>query len=458
MIKCISPIDGSLYYTAEEHDLNDVSNALSSAEKAFPIWSELSIQQRARYVKAFVAAIVADTSEIAKEITWQMGRPISQSPWEVAGFADRANYMIDIAEAALQNHPISDDKEYKRWMAKVPLGILAVLSPWNYPFLTSVNAIIPALMAGNVVVLKHSFQTPLVAERYMKAAIKAGFPIGVFQILHLNHKNAASFIAHEKINAVCFTGSVTGGIAVQNALNNKFIPCGLELGGKDPAYVRADANLEHAVENLVDGSFFNSGQSCCGIERIYVHENLYNQFVERFVAQTKTYTLGNPLESGVNLGPMVKTAAADYVRNQIDQAIKSGAKSLVDESLFAASKKGSPYLSPHVLVNVDHTMDIMMEESFGPVIGIMKVKDDAQAIQYMNDSAYGLTASIWTKDIDIAQKLGPKIATGTVFMNRCDYLDPALAWTGVKHSGRGVTLSKIGYDHVTRVQSFHFRK
>lgn len=458
MIKTISPIDGSLYYSAEEHNLNDISKSLDLAEKALPVWSDMTIQQRATYVKKFIEVIVANTEDIAREITWQMGRPISQSPWEISGFSERANYMVDIAEEALQEHPVSDDEAYKRWMAKVPLGILAVLSPWNYPFLTSVNAIIPALMAGNVVILKHSFQTPLVAERYMQAAIKGGFPDGVFQILHLNHQNTASFIAHNKINGVCFTGSVAGGIAVQNALNKKFIPCGLELGGKDPAFVRADADLEHAVENLVDGSFFNSGQSCCGIERIYVHENLYDQFVEGFVEITKKYNLGNPLESNVNLGPMVKTEAANYVRNQIDQALRSGAKSLVDESLFPASQKGSPYLSPHVLINVNHSMDIMMEESFGPVIGIMRVKNDSQAIQFMNDSPYGLTASLWTKDIDAAQKLGAKIETGTVFMNRCDYLDPALAWTGVKHSGRGVTLSKIGYDHVTRIQSFHFRK
>jgi acyl-CoA reductase-like NAD-dependent aldehyde dehydrogenase len=458
MIRTISPIDGSLYYSAEEHNLNDITSTLELSEKALPIWSDLSIKERASLVTKFIQAIVADTEEIAREITWQMGRPISQSPWEISGFSDRANHMVAIAEEALAQHSVSDDKAFKRWMTKVPLGILAVLSPWNYPFLTSVNAIVPALMAGNVVVLKHSFQTPLVAERYMRAAIKAGFPEGAFQILHLNHQNTATFIAHRKINGVCFTGSVAGGIAVQNALNKKFIPCGLELGGKDPAYVRADANLEHAVENLVDGSFFNSGQSCCGIERIYVHEKHYNNFVEGFVESTKKYNLGNPLETNVNLGPMVKTEAANYVRNQIEQAVKAGARSLVDETLFPASEKGSPYLSPHVLVHVNHHMDLMKEESFGPVIGIMKVKNDDRAIQLMNDSPYGLTASLWTKDIEVAQKLGARLETGTVFMNRCDYLDPALAWTGVKDSGRGVTLSKVGYDHVTRVQSFHFRK
>lgn len=458
MIKTISPIDGSIYFSGEEHSKKDINFRLDKAEKAFPIWSNLSVQERTEFMKTFVKAIEQDKNEIATEITWQMGRPLSQSPGEIAGFVDRATYMIDIASEALASHSIEDMEGFDRWIERVPLGIIGVLSPWNYPFLTSVNAIVPALMAGNVILLKHSFQTPLVAERYAKAAHQAGLPEGVFQILHLNHQNTAEFIGHPKVNGVCFTGSVNGGIAVQNALNHKFIPCGLELGGKDPAYVRADADLQSSIENLVDGSFFNSGQSCCGIERIYVHENLYKNFVDGFVEITKKYNLGNPLESGVNLGPMVKTDAANYVRKQIQQALSMGAKSLVSESLFSASKENTPYLSPHVLTEVNHNMDVMKEESFGPVVGIMKVTNDEQAIQMMNDSQYGLTASLWTKDLDKAKILGRKIETGTVFMNRCDYLDPALAWTGVKNSGRGVTLSKIGYDHITRVQSYHFRK
>ncbi len=458
MSHTLSPIDGSIYYTAKEHTALDVQNTLNLAKKSYQIWSELRVKERKEFLSAFVNEIENERDAIAKEITWQMGRPLSQSPGEISGFVERAGYMIDIAEESLKNEEVKDKPGFKRWIERVPLGVVAVLSPWNYPLLTSVNAIVPALLAGNVVVLKHSFQTPLVAERYLSAAKKAGFPEGVFQILHLNHQNTSNFIADKKVDGVLFTGSVKGGIAIQNSLRDKFIPCGLELGGKDPAYVRRDANLETSIENLVDGSFFNSGQSCCGIERIYVHESLYNNFVDGFVDLTKKYKLGNPLEKGINLGPMVKTNAAIFVRNQIENALKKGARSLVDESLFSTSKKGSPYLSPHVLVDVDHSMDVMQEESFGPVVGIMKVKNDEEAIRLMNDSKYGLTASIWTSDIEKATSLGKQIETGTVFMNRCDYLDPALAWTGVKNSGRGVTLSKIGFDHVTRVKSFHFRK
>ncbi len=260
-------------------------------------------------------------------------------------------------------------------------------------------------------------------------------------------------IADPRIAFVAFTGSVPGGQAVQHAAAERFIGTGLELGGKDPAYVRADADLPFAVENLVDGSYFNSGQSCCGIERIYVQKPLYKEFVERFVELTRQYKLGNPLEKDTTLGPLVRTQAADTVRAQIRQAVKKGAKAL----LQLKDKPRSPYLPPEVLIDVDHGMAVMTEESFGPVVGIQPVKDDEEAIRLMNDSRYGLTASIWTQDADAALRIGERVETGTWFMNRCDYLDPALAWTGVKDSGRGCTLSKLGLETFTRPKSFHLR-
>lgn len=456
-IQTISPIDGSVYCSIEQHTLKDVENSLIAARSAFKEWSRLPLAQRIQYVTNFVAAIEGEKEGIAEEITWQMGRPLSQSPWEVDGFVDRARYMLEIAESSLAPYQPTEIEGFERWIDHEPLGVVTVLSPWNYPFLTSVNAIVPALVAGNVVILKHSFQTPLVAERYLNAAEKAGIPQGVFQILHIDHQKTAVLTSHIQVDGVFFTGSVEGGFAVQKSLNNKFIPCGLELGGKDPAYVRADANLEYAVNNLVEGSFFNSGQSCCGIERIYVHDKLYDQFVDGFVDVTKKYILGNPLDGATTIGPMVKTAAADFVRNQIEKAVKNGAKTLLDESSFDASEKGTPYLAPQVLTNVDHTMEVMSEESFGPVVGIMKVSGDEEAVRLMNDSKYGLTASIWTEDVDEARNVGRNVQTGTLFMNRCDYLDPALAWTGVKNTGRGVTLSQLGYQHFTRPKSYHFK-
>jgi acyl-CoA reductase-like NAD-dependent aldehyde dehydrogenase len=456
-VETISPIDGKLYYSCEQHGLQGVEDTIALAGQAFIDWSGLPLTERMEYVSRFVKAIEDDKEEIATEITWQMGRPISQSPGEINGFAERARHMISIAEQALKPHKPEEKDGFERWIEHRPLGVIVVLSPWNYPYLTSVNAIVPALVAGNTVILKHSMQTPLVAERYLKAAATAGLPKGVFQILHLNHENTAALIGNPSVAGVFFTGSVEGGLAVQKALTDKFVPCGLELGGKDPAYVRADVNLEYAVSNLVEGSFFNSGQSCCGIERIYIHEAVYDQFVEAFVALTKKYVLGNSLDPATTIGPMVKTSAADFVRKQISEAIDQGATALIDESLFPASQKGTPYLAPQVLINVDHSMEVMTEESFGPVVGIMKVSNDTEAVMLMNDSKYGLTASLWTEDTSKARELGQALETGTVFMNRCDYLDPALAWTGVKNTGRGITLSSLGYQQVTRAKSYHLK-
>jgi acyl-CoA reductase-like NAD-dependent aldehyde dehydrogenase len=332
-----------------------------------------------------------------------------------------------------------------------------VLAPWNYPYLTSVNVIIPAIMAGNTVILKHAQQTPLCAERYAAAFEYAGIPEGVFQYLHLNHEQVRILIGDSRIAHVAFTGSVEGGKAVQQAVNHRFISAGLELGGKDPAYVRSDANLEYAVENLVDGAYFNSGQSCCGIERIYVHETMFKAFVDGFVDLTRQYKLGNPLDPSTTLGPMVRPQAAEFAQKQVRDAIAKGAEALIETEGFPGHRNNTPYMAPQVLINVDHGMEIMREESFAPVVGIMSVKDDQEAIRLMNDSRYGLTASIWTRDKEAALRIGNRIETGTCFMNRCDYLDPALAWTGVKDSGKGCTLSTLGYESLTRPKSFHFK-
>ncbi len=455
--KTISPIDDSIYVEEKLHTTEDINVILENATKAQKLWQKVSLEQRKKYIQKFVDIIVSQENEISKELTLQIGRPITQSPYEIKGFKQRADYMMEIASSNLQNHYPKEIEGFERYIEKLPLGNVCILSPWNYPFLTSVNVLVPALLAGNSVILKHSAQTPLVASRYYNAFKEANLPDGLFAILYLNHLDTSILLNDERVDGVFFTGSVKGGLAVQESIKDKFIPCGLELGGKDPAYVRADANLENAVENLVDGAFFNSGQSCCGIERIYVHEDLYDSFVSKFVEITKTYKLGNPLNENTNLGPMVKTSASDYVREQIKDAINKGAKSLVDESLFPASKKGTPYLSPHVIVDVNHTMSIMKDESFGPVVGIMKVSNDEEAINLMNDSEYGLTASIWSSNTNEAKQLSSQIETGTVFLNRCDYLDPGLAWTGVKNTGRGVSLSAYVYDSVTRLKSIHFK-
>jgi len=458
MQKTISPVDGSVYLERPLATGEMIENALAKATEAQKEWKKTTVKERAGFCLKAVEYFLDHADEIGLELTWQMGRPVRYTANEIRkGFQERAKYMISVAEQALADVEVEEIEGFKRFIRRDPVGVVFVVAPWNYPYLTSVNSVIPAIMAGNAVVLKHAQQTPLCAERYAEAFAYAGLPEGVFQYLHLSHGQVATVIADPRISYVAFTGSVEGGHAVQKSINERFIVGGLELGGKDPAYVRADANLADAVENLVDGSFFNSGQSCCGIERIYVHEDVYDKFVEEFVALTKTYTLGDPLNADTTLGPMVRTSAANFAQKQIAEAIEQGAKALINTSLFPLHKEGTPYMAPQVLVDVDHTMKVMTEETFAPVVGIMSVKSDEEAIQLMNDSQYGLTASIWTTDIDAALEIGAQVETGTWFMNRCDYLDPALAWTGVKNSGRGVTLSKVGYEALTKAKSFHLK-
>ena len=458
MQKTISPVDGSVYLERPLATDEMIETALAKATEAQKEWKKTTVKERADFCLKAVEYFLNNADEIGLELTWQMGRPVRYTANEIRkGFQERAKYMISVAEQTLADVEVEEIAGFKRFIRRDPVGVVFVVAPWNYPYLTSVNSVIPAIMAGNTVILKHAQQTPLCAERYAEAFAYAGLPDGVFQYLHLSHEQVASVIADSRTSYVAFTGSVEGGHAVQKSINERFIVGGLELGGKDPAYVRADANLADAVENLVDGSFFNSGQSCCGIERIYVHKDVYDKFVEEFVALTKTYTLGDPLNADTTLGPMVRTSAANFAQKQVAEAVEQGAKALIDTSFFPLHKEGTPYMAPQVLVDVDHTMKVMTEETFAPVVGIMSVKSDEEAIQLMNDSQYGLTASIWTTDIDAALEIGAQVETGTWFMNRCDYLDPALAWTGVKNSGRGVTLSKVGYEALTKAKSFHLK-
>ena len=456
-IELISPVDGRVYAERQCADAIQLENALDAATTAQAQWKCRPLSERAAFCSAAVDAMLAMKDEIVPELAWQMGRPVRYCAGELRGFEERARHMIAIAPQALADVEPAPINGFRRYIKREPLGTILVIAPWNYPYLTAVNSIIPALMAGNSVILKHASQTLLVGERFAEAFRRAKLPEGLFQNLVLDHAQTGAIIGGGRVQQVNFTGSVAAGKAMENAATGQFMGMGLELGGKDPAYVRADANLDYAVENLVDGSFFNSGQSCCAVERIYVDANIYPTFIERFAALTRQYVLGNPLDEATTLGPLVNAGAADFVRGQITDALKMGARALIGPQDFAADVPGSAYLAPQVLVDVSHGMSVMRDESFGPVVGIMPVTGDEQAIALMNDSEFGLSASIWTADLAAAEHLGNRIDTGTLFMNRCDYLDPALAWTGVKHSGRGVTLSRLGYEHLTRAKSFHLR-
>lgn len=455
-VKIISPIDGSVYAERPVARDAEIDSAVSAARAALPEWRNVPVAERTRYMLAFLDALIAMNEDIAVELAWQMGRPVRYGG-EKGSVEDRVRGVVAFAEEALKPYSPPEKPGFRRYIAREPLGVVLVIAPWNYPYLTSINTVVPGLLAGNAIILKHAGQTLLVGERIAEAFKRAGLPKGLFANLVMSHEQSEKLIGSGRIGHVAFTGSVGGGRAIERAVAGTFASSGLELGGKDPAYVRADAKLDHAIENLVDGSFFNSGQSCCGIERIYVDAGVFDAFVEGFAALTRQYVVGNPLDQATTLGPLVRGAAADFVRGQIDEAKRKGAKALINMKV-EGDRPGSPYLAPEVLIDVNHQMEVMREESFGPVVGIMKVRDDEEAITLMNDSPYGLTASIWTRDIDRAAELGSRIETGTVYMNRCDYLDPQLAWTGVKDTGRGVTLSKYGFDSLTQPKSFHLRE
>ena len=455
-IQCISPIDGRVYAESHVLPLALAVEAVANARAAQKHWAALPLAERIAKVQAGIAALNAMKDKVVEELAWQMGRP-TRFGGEFGGVNERATYMAQIAETALAPMVVEASDRFERRSVREPVGVVFVMAPWNYPYLTAINTIIPALIAGNSVMLKHSSQTLLVGERLAEAMHAGGVPYDVFQNVVMDHATTEALIGARAFNFINFTGSVAGGANIERAAAGTFTGLGLELGGKDPGYVMDDADLDAAVDSLMDGAMFNAGQCCCGIERIYVHHSLFHAFVEKAVAWVKTLKLGNPFDPETTLGPMANVRFAHVVRSQIADAIADGAKPLIDPALFPADDGGA-YLAPQILVNVNHEMRVMREESFGPVVGIMSVKDDDEAVAVMNDSPYGLTASLWTQDAERAARIGAQVETGTIFMNRCDYLDPALCWTGCKDTGRGGSLSVLGYYAVTRPKSYHLKK
>jgi acyl-CoA reductase-like NAD-dependent aldehyde dehydrogenase len=456
MIQCISPIDGSVYAERPAMAFEAAAEAVAQSRKAQKSWAKRPLEERVQLVMKGVARLNEMVDAVVPELAHMMGRPVRYGG-EFKGFNERSNYVANVAAEALAPIQIEDSAAFTRRIEREPHGVVFVIAPWNYPYMTAINTVAPALMAGNTVIIKHAAQTLLVGERMVRAFVEAGVPEDVFQNVFLDHATSEKLIAAGSFNFINFTGSVAGGRAVERAAAGTFTGMGLELGGKDPGYVMEDADLDAAVDTLMDGATFNSGQCCCGIERIYVHESLFDAFVEKSVAWVSNYKLGNPLEAETTLGPMANVRFAKTVREQVADAVAKGAKALVDPKLFPQDDGGA-YLMPQVLVDVDHSMEFMREETFGPAVGIMKVDNDAEALDLMNDCKYGLTVSLWTKDEERASRLGAELETGTVFMNRADYLDPALVWTGVKETGRGGSLSMLGFHNLTRPKSYHLKK
>ena len=454
MLTCVSPIDGKVFAKREALSISKSQEVIETSRKSQPAWSQRPIEERIDLVLAGVAEMGRMNDDVVPELAKMMGRPVRYGG-EFKGFEERAHYMAKIASQSLQAIDAGEDADFKRYIRRIPHGVVFVIAPWNYPYMTAINTIAPALIAGNTVILKHSTQTLLVGERLASAFHSAGVPKDVFQNVFLDHEITTQLIAENSFDFINFTGSVPAGASIEKAAAGTFTGVGTELGGKDPGYVMEDADLEAAAETLIDGAMFNSGQCCCGIERIYVQESLFDDFLKKAISIVSNYKLGNPLDMDTTLGPMANIRFANHVRDQISDAMQKGA---IAHIKTFQEDDGGVYLTPQILTNVDHSMKIMTEESFGPVVGIMPVKDDHEAIRLMNDSEFGLTASLWTRDLQRAIKIGDEIETGTVFLNRADYLDPALCWTGCKNTGRGGSLSEIGFHNLTRPKSYHLKK
>lgn len=453
-LRCISPIDGTVFAERPVLTPEAAAAAVARLRRAQADWAARPLDDRIGLVMAGIAALGEMNAEVVPELAHMMGRPVRYGG-EFGGVEERATHMAAIAGRALADMDQGEDAQFKRLIRRVPHGVVLVVSPWNYPYMTAINTVVPALIAGNTVALKGATQTLLVGERMARAFHAAGVPEDVFANLFLDHDTTAGLIGARAFDFVNFTGSVSGGRAMERAAAGTFTGLGLELGGKDPGYVAEDADLDAAVDTLVDAAMFNSGQCCCGIERIYVHHSLFDGFVGKAVEIVRGYRLGNPLHEETTLGPMAHARFADLVRVQVDEAIDGGAVAHIPAF---AEDDGGAYLGPQILTNVTQDMRVMREESFGPVVGIMPVSGDDEAIALMNDSEFGLTASLWTADPDRALAIGDRVETGTVFMNRADYLDPSLCWTGCKNTGRGGALSEIGYHNLTRPKSFHLKK
>ncbi|KAI9827224.1 MAG: hypothetical protein M1832_005362 [Thelocarpon impressellum] len=420
---------------------------------------QTSLAERQQIVKKALGLIAARQDDLARELTEQMGRPIAYTGKEISTAVARGEYLVKISGDALSETEGEPETGFKRFIRKVPIGPVLIIFAWNYPYLILINSLIPALLAGNSVILKPSPQTPTIVEHIKKIFLEAGLPGEVIQFFHSGtaHK-LEKVVRSPHVKLICFTGSVEKGLEVQRAAGDRVAPVGLELGGKDPAYIRADVDIKWAAEEIVDGAIFNSGQSCCSIERVYVDRGIHDEFIAAVKDVLKGYKLGDPFDPSTQVGPVISKQAVATITAHIEDAVKKGAKDETPEnSTFQSPPPEGNYVAPTLLVDVTHEMDVMTEETFGPVIPVMKVGSDAEAIKLMNDSQFGLTASIWTRNVAKAEQLADEVEAGTVFVNRCDYPSPDLAWTGWKNSGKGVTLSRFGFDQFVKLKSYHIK-
>jgi acyl-CoA reductase-like NAD-dependent aldehyde dehydrogenase len=425
-----------------------------AALAAQPAWAALTLEERLSKIVKFGEIVDANLDKLANLLTAEMGKPVWQAKNEIRGAKNRVVFLQDLAAKTLAEDWVVTDGGTKEKITFEPLGVIGNISAWNYPYNVGYNVYLPALVAGNAVLYKPSEYTALTGLEMQSMLWEAGIPKDIF-VAVIGGKEVGQALLELPLDGYFFTGSYRTGKHIAQSVAHKLVPVGLELGGKDPLYVAEDvANIAQVAEAAAEGVFYNTGQSCCAVERIYVQESVYDKFVESFVEETKKLKTGSPTEEGVWIGPLTRPEQIDVIDAQVKDAESQGAKVLLGGS--RAGGKGY-YYEPTVVVDVNNSMSLMQEESFGPVIGIMKVKDDAEAVQLMNDTQYGLTAAVYTASKERAEKLMAKLNSGTVYWNCCDRVSPYTPWSGRKNSGLGSTLSQIGIRAFVQPKAYHLR-
>jgi acyl-CoA reductase-like NAD-dependent aldehyde dehydrogenase len=455
-IEVDNPATGEIACRFEQDSSESLEAALARAVVAGREWAAMPVAARVAVCERATAVMERDSESLAVDISSQMGKPLSQARSEVATSCVRARYMQSVAERCLADKPLEGPDGFELFVERLPLGVVLNVPAWNYPLLTAVNALVPALLAGNAVLLRHSSRTPLCGGHFERAFLEAGLPAGALAAVHADHDATARLVADPRVDYIAFTGSTRGGRELSKAAAGRFVDLGLELGGNDAAWVRADAELPSTAESLAEGAFYNAGQSCCGVERVFAQDDVYDELLDLLVARSADWKPGDPMDEATSMGPMAQASSIALLEQHVADAVERGARLLAGGKPAQLDGRGR-YFEATVLADVPADAQVMKEESFGPLLAVARVADDESAIAAVNDSRYGLTASVWSRDLDRSRAIGRSLEVGTVFLNRCDFLDPALPWSGWKDSGVGLTLSELGFDRLTRTRGFHLR-
>jgi acyl-CoA reductase-like NAD-dependent aldehyde dehydrogenase len=450
-----NPATGALILRVAADGSREVAAHYAAARAAQPRWAAVPLRKRLAAIEKFRELVVARTEALAQTLTQEVGKPIRQSRNELKGLLARLDFFLAESGRALREQKVFADPAQKldERITHEPLGVVANISAWNYPYFVGSNVFVPALVAGNAVLYKPSEFATLTGRHIADLLHAAGVPDDVFVPVIGGGATGAALL-RQPVDGVFFTGSYATGAKIAAAAGRRMVKVQLELGGKDPVYVCDDVDVKAAAAAVADGAFYNTGQSCCSVERIYVHEAIHAAFVDAFVAEVKAYKVGDPADESTYIGAITRRPQLDVLRRQVADARRKGAKVLTGG---AAIKRKGNWFAPTVLTDVDHSMLVMRDESFGPIIGIEPVADDEAAVELMNDSEYGLTAGVYTQDAARARRVLARVAAGSVYWNCCDRVSPRLPWSGVKHSGTGLTLSTMGIQTFTRPKAWHLR-